>query len=372
MAVFASYRLDSLRIAKDSLSDTAKVFAAVEVLNYSRAFQYSALGIGPYFNCLYIYGTAKQLRARMRYVGAEEKQCADTFPPTQVPGKELAVTVTQAGYFNQSADYPPVARWDWDDEHGIQYIGVRCGDAWCEVGPKADPTSSATVFTPSPPYVPAPVSATSGQSGVNVGSAEDRVRAIKGWYDQQYLAIQVGNVATPTHLRGTVFPDPNLAKLTKPELIDKKWRTVSHIALEQQLPGPAMSNDYNASIDYYKKKFNLDPVAAGSPLAAMNHVLMCSGTITGCKVRWPATESMKRSCGNGALAHAKETPRLWLMITSTVSDTMFRCATPYIHGGVDIPATARWRWLAGDETSWRKCPSGCCEMDGDQYNADGT
>ena len=372
MAVFASYRLDSLKIPKDTLSDDARIFAAVEVLNYSRTFHYPSLGIGPYFNCLYIYGTSTQLHARMRYVGAKEEQCADTFSPSQVPGNELAVIVTQAGYFNDSADYPPVARWDWDNAHGIQYIGVRCGNAWCEIGPGSAVNPAVPAFTPSPPYKQAPVSNTGGESGVNVGSQEDRLRAIKGWYDQQYLAIQSGNVATPTHLRGTVFPDTSLGKLTKQEFIENKWRAVSHIALEKQLPGPRVTADYNAALTYYKTKFNLDPVPAGSAISAMNHVLICSGTINTCHVPWPATTSMKRSCGNVALGQAKNTPRLWLKITSSVSDTMYRCATPYTHDGVEIPATARWRWLAGDETSWRKCPSGCCEMDGNQYAADGT
>lgn len=371
MAVFASYQLQSLKLPKGaSADDNVRIFAAVEVLNYSRAFQYPTLGIGPYFNCLYIYGVGAQLHAKMRHVGAEEERCADTFQPSDVPGQELSVTATNAGYFNTPADFPAVARWDWDDEHGLQYIGVRCGEAWCEVGPGLAGNPAAPAFTFSPPYAPAPMTNISSQSGVYAGSKADRVRAIKGWYDQQYLAIQSEGVSTPTHLRGTVFPDTALSDLLTFTPVRNQWRAVSHIALEQQASGSTTA-DYNKALNYYKTKFNLDPIPAGSPLAAMNHVLMCLGTIATCGVPSPAKLSMRRSCGKNALLAAKDTPRVWLMITSTVSEPMYRCATYYAHD-VSIPATARWRWLAGDETSWRKCPSGCCEMDGDQYAADGT
>ena len=373
MAVFASYHLKDLTLPKGTQAEAgARIFAAVEVLNYSRAFYYPTLGIGPYFNCLYIYGIGTQLHAKMRYVGAEEERCADTFSPSGVPGTELSVTATNAGYFNAPTDFPAVARWDWDDAHGVQYIGVRCGEAWCEVGPSVVGNPTVPAFTASFPYVPASTSNMSSQSGVNGGSKEDRVRAIKGWYDQQYLAIQSGGVATPTHLRGTLFPDTALAELTTFTPIRNQWRAVSHIALEQMSGSTTNNADYAAALNYYKTKFNLDPVPAGSPLAAMNHVMMCLGTVAACSVPWPAKQSMNRSCGKAALEAAKSTPRVWLMITSSVSEPMYRCGTYYVHNGLDIPATARWRWLAGDETSWRKCPSGCCEMDGDQYAANGT
>ena len=30
--------------------------------------------------------------------------------------------------------------------------------------------------------------------------------------------------------------------------------------------------------------------------------------------------------------------------------------------GVTIPGTARWRWVAKDETSWVRCMFGCCQV----------
>ena len=34
-------------------------------------------------------------------------------------------------------EIPPVARWDWDESTHVQFIGIRCGEQWCEIEPKA-------------------------------------------------------------------------------------------------------------------------------------------------------------------------------------------------------------------------------------------
>jgi hypothetical protein len=161
-----------------------------------------------------------------------------------------------------------------------------------------------------------------------------------------------------------VFPDTGLARL-QPTDLNGQWRTVSHIALDAPAAGQLTSE-----LGFYKRKFNLDPVPPQSPFSAMNHIMLCFGTITTCSVPQPANESIKRSCGKTALAAAEDTNRLWAQITSPMGPSMYRCATPIVHAGsVDIPRTARWRWLARDETSWRWCPFGCCEVNGDQFQA---
>jgi hypothetical protein len=48
---------------------------------------------------------------------------------------------------------------------------------------------------------------------------------------------------------------------------------------------------------------------------------------------------------------------------------MYRCVTRRDHKAEVsfIPATARWRWLALDETTWTLCDVGCCEKDAKPY-----
>lgn len=57
--------------------------------------------------------------------------------------------------------YPPTARWMWDDDAGEQFIGIRCGQAWCEIG-SANFTGTQLIQT-----------------------AED----VPGWGDEQLLAV---------------------------------------------------------------------------------------------------------------------------------------------------------------------------------------
>lgn len=352
LAVFASYRLDSLTLDTTS----ANVFAAAEVLNYSTSFTYAQLGIKPYFNCLYLFGAPGQLRARMIAVGANETQCQNSYSPTNTAGQELAVREIHVAGFKAGKDYPPVARWDWDASTSVQYIGLRCGNAWCEIGPGKPEDPATPAFTSSSSY-----------ANAASGSLEDRVRAIKGWYDEQLLAIDSAGESRLTGLRGDVFPDTNLATLTEP-MIDGQWRVVSHIALRQ----PETAGTLVKELEHYRVKFNLDPVPQGSSLKDMNHVLLCFGTVSSCSVPGTATVSMLQSCGKVALGNATTTKRYWTQITSKVRPSMYRCMTARSHGTVFIPSTARWRWLARDETSWRWCPAGCCEVNGDQFSPSGT
>lgn len=347
MAVFASYRLDSLPVTPDTLRSNTQVFAAAEILDYSNVTGYDPLAIGPLFNCLYIWGTVGSLQAKMVHAGRMEPRCAEAYSPSDVPGQTLAVREIAVPGFT-AADYPPVARWDWDPAGKVQYIGVRCGAEWCEVGPGNSTSPSTPGFVSSAPY------------GNPAGSiAERRVGAVKGWYDQQYLSMYEGGVNHPTLLRGTVIPDPKLA-LASPKAHPGRWYTTSHVAIERPPIGSLVKE-----LAYYRDKFNFDPVAPHAPLARMNHILLCFGTGTECKVPRTPTASMRTSCDPSMIAPGSTTQGYWSMTTSPVrSRVMYRCVTYYQHKYVSIPPTARWRWLARDETTWRYCTSGCCEVNG--------
>jgi hypothetical protein len=358
MGVFASPDVATVQFTKDSLGRDGSIAAVAEVFDYDASSGYSVLGIGPYFSCLYLYRTNGHFEAKMRWVGAADSTCHQTYnAPDNVPGTPLAVIETHADGYGDYADYPPVARWDWDDDNAIQYIGIKCGYGWCEIGPGKTPTpGSPPAFKPSRPNWPPTSSAASAASGgVTLAgmtpSKENRVRGIKGWYDEQFLARESSSDAAPSRVRGAIFPDTDLAKLTNAALAT--WQVSSYIAIEQ----PAVFDDAtNVTLRYYKRKFNLDPFPVGTPLANMNKVLMCLGTADQCKVPSPPTRTM---CNppHGA-------PPLWAAITSPVTnDTLFRCATAFPNTSTAIMATARWRWLAKDETSWRWCPTGCCQVD---------
>jgi hypothetical protein len=344
MAVFAAADLDRMQFYDSSGLKNA--MPAAEIFNDSADFSYPPLGIGPKFNCLYILrnGTG-QLYGKMIPVGSAEKDCARSADLVTQPGTELAVRQTLVNRYADSV-FPPVARWDWDSVHKQQYIGLKCGAAWCEVGRKRD--HRFPDFVSSGTYIPPRA----------VLTPEDRVRAIKGWYDQQIIAIDDGIAAKPGNVRATFFPHPELGKYTETRF-DSTWVPVSYVALEG-LPGA------------YKKKFNFDRVGPRALLAQMNEISFCRGTRRGCRIPTPLSTSVLQSCGKANLLLLPEQPRWWARIGSkgalagarnpSVSTYMFKCVTRRVHKGVQIPATARWRWLADDETEWQYCPSGCCEV----------
>src|SRR6185295_11680520 len=100
-----------------------------------------------------------------------------SFPPGRTT--QLAVVLSPLGVFGTPSEIPAVARWEWDAARKVQYIGLRCGIDWCNIGP-ASP-GGAALFTPADPYIAPPTT--------GAPMAADRVRAVKGWYDQQRLAL---------------------------------------------------------------------------------------------------------------------------------------------------------------------------------------
>src|SRR6185295_6697439 len=100
-------------------------------------------------------------------------------------------------------EYPPTARWDWDQVARVQYFGFKCtsggGPAWCEVG-LPEFHSSDVAWTPA-------------EGTPTGGDPEIHRRTIKGWYDEQDLEVPVfgsPNDYIWSGLKGRVFPDPNL------------------------------------------------------------------------------------------------------------------------------------------------------------------
>lgn len=196
-------------------------------------------------------------------------------------------------------DYPMVARWDWDERHQEQYIGVQCGAAWCEIGRTGFASSSLPEV---PPGAPEPTSF---------------VYRIKGWFDAQRLAVYASDGRlVPGAEIGYVFPHP---RLDSRDLTD----------FEQGLDGAifAISRDNNV----YNKKFLMK---------RGKNVMIGVRKGVGPNANWSARA--KRDSNEKAL------------------NVVFRENTFTEIGR--LRGTARWRWSDDDEKAWMSCIQGCCEI----------
>jgi hypothetical protein len=237
-----------------------------------------------------------------------------------------------------------VARWDWDPASRRYYIGIKCKDAWCEIG-KDGTSTSASYLLGVPP--------TSG----------DRVVRVKGWYDEQNLAWRppAGAKLQPSGVIGTVIPTEKLAALKDPPAF-ASFVTVAYIALDASAAAPG-------AVPYLKAKLNLNPVtvlSATPPLwdpKRLNKLELCFGTRSKCEVSWTTEPENVRCADNwgGWPIH-----RWWVRITAAgESIPKFRCVTRRDHSDYNepIPGTTRWRWILGDDTVWAECTQGCCQTE---------
>ena len=277
--------------------------ASATILNYDMPYQ--PLRIEKGINCLYLFSANAVWQARIVPVKSDQA-CLQPMDPAG-PGADLRVDVMTA---SPGAEIPPVARWDWDVEVGQHYIGIRCGTRWCEV------------YSPSQPRLK---SSASYQGSRQV--------AAKGWYDEQYLAVQQGPDLVPGVALGTIFPVGDLAAAVV-ENFEKVWVQVALVSLS------------TASVEY-KEKFNF--VAGPAPLG-QSAISLCRGDAKACL---PAAATVNE-CDN-------QSDPWWAKIVSG-ADTRFRCVIRRTHPGVSIPGAARWRWKVEDEGGWVRCPDGCCEI----------
>ena len=337
---------ETLPLVPEIGTPTGTTLAVGEIYTYGQG--YKPLWIGPNFSCLYVYfNGAGRLVGKIIPVGnlgtgaTACKEAADPMAVHSVP--ELKVIRTAAA----KNDLPAAARWDFDAVNKQYYVGIKCGDGWCEVG--AD--GAVGPFTPSTPH---------SIAGITDPGAARVVRG-KGWYDRQELAIDdAAGHATPSGIIGTVFPDPNLGDFDLAKY--GHWTVIGYVALD-------VSNARAGAADHYKKKFNYDPVLPGSDLSKLNIISLCFGSRFTCGL--PAAPPGK-GCGTDHYFYPKH---VWIKIKAAGSDrVMYRCGIRRDHSGVGANArfvipTARWRWLAADETIWEYCSAyGCCETAGNKMS----
>lgn len=289
---------------------------------------YAPLGIEAGLNCLFLgvedQASDKWVAYILKKVPTGEAGCTKVeFPRDDTSqAKRLEVKRTVAPGFENPEDYPPVARWDWDPKARQQYIGIYCDGAWCEIGEQD--------FTPSDP-LPMP-------SGLTTG--ERRVRAIKGWYDQQFLAKRGPNgKLVPSGVRGTIVAHPDLGAKEDADFM-AGYVEVASVYLET--PG----GPDEEALKEYEDKFAFVPNAPNT------------------------TDGSRRLLIKGAAGDKWEgrIPKTsgWMSYTflghKDKSITRRPVRDEFKSKGYTVPGVARWRWMKNDEGTWTRCSAGCCEM----------
>ena len=338
------------------LRERATTLGVVAARIYAEG-DYRPLGIRRMHDCLYLFRADTLWGALMVPVKDASSDCRKPIDPAIPWGTELEVRrfVTEGA---RAEDYPAVARWDWDGAGREQYIGVKCGTAWCEIG--------------RPGFVSSPLPRVHPLVARDLG----RTARIKGWYDEQFLAVvdDEGNT-TPSLIRGRVFPaleldhvrtsDTSVSASATGVFVD--WTVVAWIVLDT-LPmaapgGPALlaggPSLLRGQVGQYNTRLNFESrVDASTPVtrSELNRLEMCHGTSDECHVSksaWPQ------------LASCSTDGQWWARVVAPSERLKYLCVTRRGHenlrGTFSVPGTARWRWMASDEGVWNACGQGCCE-----------
>lgn len=329
VAIFASENLATLEEALDSLlevSDTSGALAGAEIYNYHEA--YDPLFIDHGFNCLFLRKeNASDWVARMVPAGNQADACLG-LRDINAPGHELKVRpIAQGPYVGQ--DVPPVARWDWDGTQ--QYIVIKCGDQWCEIGPRDGFGASHRSWAHDVRNQP---------GGANLQDFEPptpqahRVIEVKGWFDEQRLAVQAPGVGmVPAKGPALAVPHPRLGSYDI-NTFQHRWLPSALVVLP-----PGMSG--------YVSKRNW---AEG-----VNRVYLCSGSSDECNI--PSAETPKCQ-PEWASNDGRD---WWAKTVSSSEDVKYQCVTR-CEQNLEIPGTVRWRWEEQDEKLWVRCATGCCAV----------
>ena len=299
---------------------------------------YSALDIKPGLNCVYLFGDRRHARV---VDSAAYFPCPDTIGLRRLPAPLLDSRPTVVPGFEADSNYPQVARWDYTLKH-VQYIGVKCGSAWCDIGPQG--------FQPSPAWKPV-------ASLPPLPARMRRNMMIKGWYDEQFLAgppAVSGGLATVSDVQGTIFPAASLADYqdaTWPTALPERWRVIAYVAMSKPSEKYLAIRNF-AATSWANPATPLDPTK-------LNTIELCPGTKDDCKVPEPLP-----TCP--AVANSGATNWGWARTTQPGgSNPKYRCVARWSNASMtalSLPAATRWRWVSADETAWSRCTEGCCEV----------
>lgn len=264
-----------------------------ELVNYGDV-AYTPLGIPTGYSCLWI-GQHPE-RPHLLVAGVIPPDiggCASTLRdgdlavPLQV--RELTIDTGRASY-------PSTGRWMWDETRGSQFIGMRCGNAWCELG-------------------------RNGFVGTDhIASAAD----VPGRFDRQLLAVTQGSSLEVSGLTGVITPGRD-NELTENPSGDAPGNRDLHVATLSFL-----GEDMEAW-HAYATKFALDPEGPWTDLE-----IFMNPADNGV----PPDVNPLRRFRNGRMADWK---------------AVRRCDVTHSGSG-----TVRWAWSEDDEGFWVPCDKGCC------------
>lgn len=348
VAVFASDTMhDSLMtLPPYTVPDDRLLLPLVEVMSWGGT--YEALQIRPGLSCLYVSPTVDEPPiAVMVAFEDKERECRGPRRYGVVKAmhgaQHVGIRLTQYPGMTW-ADYPPVARWDWDAKTSTQVIGFKCLAAWCEVG-----LAGESMRTPENLMDRLDPAATAALIGAMGAPELKRVLTVKGWYDEQRLAptnatwLAGQPQARPLDLTGTLIPVASLGRSDKSSF-DSNWRVVAAVLLDRISPE-------------YQDKFNFQPMGPSGRVTTISLCQEREGSKTCPEV--PESDRAQAKCG----PETGSTPLIlwWARTTGTDGSERYWCIVRRGHtGGDDVPGTARWRWLADDETTWARCDRGCC------------
>lgn len=342
VAIWAANRLDRAFVERRPLDGMAVPVAIVYEFDSN---DYEALGIRPGFSCLYLWQDSSW-HGRLVSLGADvpdaahPTRCLEPVPTTSralVGGTRLDVRADSLPKLLTAQDIPPVARWDWDAKNRRQFIGIRCGDAWCNVGApgflSSPPTAvgaAATRFLAA--LVPFP--------GVGARQATptevQRTVAVKGWYDDQRLDLRTGGVLSLAEAHGVVFPQPALDSVPV-GAYHGAWIPSAYVVTDRAYPRPAKL-----------------PMAEG-----VNRIEICNGTASRCEVPEGAEHCVDKATGQ---AIDRNDPNAWWgRVIPESGEPYYYCVKRRTHDGQAIPvAAARWNWSELDAKTWSRCGDACC------------
>ncbi|MGH7585454.1 MAG: hypothetical protein ACREMH_04335 [Gemmatimonadales bacterium] len=305
----------------------ANLRAAAEIVNFDHYYRPLGLEVG--FSCLYLWPEGQSWHARLFPAGGTPDLCTRVLGDwNPADGHPLRVERSREERL-ENADYPPVARWDWDPQGNHNFVSIRCGDAWCEVRPQVPLVAALGNLDKRPPDVVVPDPKVPPRT-----PRWNRVATVRGWYDEQRLAVPSGSGLQFSEIVAAIVPHPDLGTRTLASEYDGAWLEVARIELDAA-PGT----------DVYRTKLGLE---VGTNIVEMQRfAALPTDLVTGCKADlegnfWVA--SIRQDGGRAA----------------------HRCVERVIHTDMPeslaMPGTARWRWDPNDEKTWVQCPQGCCTI----------
>jgi hypothetical protein len=322
--------------------DTGAAFPMVEILSIGGT--YPQLKLEPGFNCLFVFKQGANWFAKLVASGPKEEECRSARSlESLLSYPELSIKRTSADFMKlEWKDFPAVARWDWDVRSTTQVIGFGCLDGWCEVGELGHDPETGPELT-----------AMAGIAGLSSAVALSPVLRVKGWYDEQRLSPTLRHWwkpgAGPRSVVGTIVPVPGLDQFDSIAFADT-WRTIAYVNLSE----PS---------DEYHQLQSFAPISAGKVT-----------TISLCMEAWGGSTPLPKGAGCEGISQklrqqakcvlepTAPTIHWWAMTTPADNPhpkywCIVRRSAP---AGVPVPGTARWRWMADDETTWGRCGGACC------------